>query len=199
LEEDVYKFLEEDDDEFFLYDDDSSFYTIFKDFYEPFSSHKLMSSQLYNFTRLKSKIPETGEEPFEVGDFFDLFLQLGLPFFSFDKKFKALQSFKDDYAIEKFEDLDDEELKYIYDDDFQIDLDKVYGDFLNFKKFFKNFKFFPESYFDKPLFFNEKEVKSLLKDLLDLLEKKKQIKESFKDKKNTESARKELDKLRRQA
>jgi len=82
LEEDDDEFLEEDDDEFFLYDDDSSFYTVFKDFYEPFSLHKLKSSQLYNFISLKSKLPDAVDvEPLEAGEIFDLFFRIGFSFF----------------------------------------------------------------------------------------------------------------------
>jgi hypothetical protein len=105
------EFFLEDEEEVFLYDDDSSFYTIFKDFYEPFNSYKLKNSQLENF--LNFKRPEVTElEPTVLSDFFGLFIELDLPFYNLDKRFKILCSLKDKYSFAKFDEL--EEKKYEY-------------------------------------------------------------------------------------
>jgi len=84
-----------DDGEFFSYDYDSSFYTIFEDFYESFSFHKLKNTQFDNFSKIRPYRDFLGK--LQYSDYFDIFMELGFPFFGMDKKFKILDSLKDDF------------------------------------------------------------------------------------------------------
>jgi hypothetical protein len=89
---------EDYEDDSSSYDEDSSFYTIFEDFYGTFSFHKLKNSQLDILSNLRKKRPNWDfMETLTYEDWFDIYMELDLPFFGRDKKFQILELLKSDY------------------------------------------------------------------------------------------------------